>query len=167
MSIPIVSFIGWSGVGKTTYLERLIPLLKARGLRLALFKRDGHDFQMDTPGKDTWRLTQAGADVVAIANDFHAAVLFNRPAAFEALLAQIQDVDLILTEGYHTLPYPQIEIHRRGFEGLRCPNAEQLLAVVTDEPLPLELPQFGFDDLDGVCRLLLARCRPGSSVHPK
>lgn len=156
MSIPIISFVGWSGVGKTTYLERLIPVLKARGIRLALLKRDGHDFEMDRPGKDTWRFTHSGADVVAISNDSHAAVLLNRPTDFPELLKQVHDVDLILTEGYHTLSYPQIEIHRRGFGDLRCPHLEQLLAVVTDEPLPLELPQFGFDDLDAVCDFLLS-----------
>ena len=155
MSAPVISFIGWSGVGKTTYLERLIPVLKTQGIRLALLKRDSHNFQVDHPGKDTWRFTQAGANVVAIANDTHAAILFNRPTCFEDILAQIQDVDLILTEGYHTLPYPQIEIHRRGFGALRCSQLEHLLAVVTDEPLPLELPQFDFQDLNGICNLLL------------
>ena len=157
MSAPVVSFIGWSGVGKTTYLERLIPVLKGRGIRLALLKRDGHDFQMDRPGKDTWRFTQAGADVVAISNDSHAAVLLNRAVSFGDLLDQIHDVDLILTEGYHALPYPQIEIHRRGFGALRCSQPERLVAMVTDELLPLELPQFDFEDLDGVCSLLLRR----------
>jgi molybdopterin-guanine dinucleotide biosynthesis protein MobB len=154
-SPPIISFIGWSGVGKTTFLERLIPLLKSSGVRLALLKRDVHTFELDRAGKDTWRFTQAGADIVGIANDSHAAVLMNRPTDFEALLAQIRDVDLILTEGYHKLDLPQIEVHRKGFDRLRSPHPQRLLALVTDEALALDVPQFSLDDAEGVCRLLL------------
>jgi len=155
MNPPILSFIGWSGVGKTTYLERLIPLLKQHGLRLALMKQDGHEFEMDYPGKDTWRFTQAGVDVVTLANQGHAAVLLNRPTAFETLLAQIHDVDLILTEGYHTLPYPQVEVHRKGFETLRCIHPKQLLALVTDESFSLDVPQFSLDDPQALCDYIL------------
>ncbi|SFP08737.1 molybdopterin guanine dinucleotide biosynthesis accessory protein MobB [Oscillibacter sp. PC13] len=155
MTAPIISFIGWSGVGKTTFLERLIPALKARGIRLALLKQDGHEFDMDKEGKDSWRFTQSGADVVTIANQAHAAVLLNRPTDFSEILAHVRDVDLILTEGYHNLHYPQIEIHRKGFETLRCLYPDQLIALVTDEPLAADAPQFGFEDLEPVCRLLL------------
>ena len=157
MALPIISFIGWSGVGKTTFLERLIPLLKARGVRLALLKQDGHEFDMDKEGKDSWRFTQSGADVVAIANQTHAAVLLNRPTDFREILAHVRDVDLILTEGYHTLHYPQIEVHRKGFQDFRCLYPEQLIALVTDEPAAVQIPQFGFDDLDPVCQFLIGK----------
>lgn len=158
---PVVSFIGWSGVGKTTLLERLIPQLKAHGVRLALLKQDGHEFDVDRPGKDTWRMTQAGADLVAISNRAHAAVFLNRPTSFQELLGQVQGVDLVLTEGYHELDYPQIEVHRRGFDTLRCLDWGRLTAVVTDEPLPLPegIPQLGFEELDRLAGLLLERLR--------
>lgn len=66
--VPIITFVGKSGTGKTTLLEQLIPMLKARGLRLAVLKHDAHHFEMDKPGKDTYRFTAAGADVVTISN---------------------------------------------------------------------------------------------------
>ena len=154
MSVPIISFIGWSGVGKTTFLEKLISCLKKRGLRIALIKHDGHDFQMDTPGKDTWRFTQAGADVVAISNDRHGALLENRPISFAALLEKIRDVDLILTEGYDDERLPQVEIHRKGFPRLRAREPEKLLAVVSDEPIELAVPVFSFEDTEALSQLL-------------
>lgn len=154
MSAPVVSIIGWSGVGKTTFLEKLIPVLKGRGLRIALVKHDGHDFQMDTEGKDTWRFTRAGADVVGISNDRHGALLENRPLSFSELLLKIVGVDLILAEGFDDEALPQIEIHRAGFPQLRCKTPERLLAVVSDEPLNLVMPVFAFDELEAVADLI-------------
>jgi len=66
--IPVISFVGNSGVGKTTFLEKLIVILKARGYRLAAIKHDVHEFEVDYPGKDSWRLTQAGADIVVLSS---------------------------------------------------------------------------------------------------
>ena len=93
--IPIVSFVAWSGTGKTTFLEKLIPALKARGLRLCVMKHDAHEFQADREGKDSWRMTRAGADVTIVTNGKHAAVFENRPVSAEALLARVEGVDLI------------------------------------------------------------------------
>ena len=104
--IPIVSFVAWSGTGKTTFLEKLIPALKARGLRLCVMKHDAHEFQADREGKDSWRMTRAGADVTIVTNGKHAAVFENRPVSAEALLARVEGVDLILTEGYKHGPLP-------------------------------------------------------------
>lgn len=130
--IPVVSFVASSGTGKTTLLETLIPLLNGRGLRVGVLKHDAHDFEVDTPGKDSWRLTRAGAAVTVIASATHAAVMENRPRSPEELLAAIRDVDLILTEGYKHGPWPKIGLLRAG-KPLPIPR-EACLAVVTDRP---------------------------------
>ncbi|MBR2328291.1 MAG: molybdopterin-guanine dinucleotide biosynthesis protein B, partial [Clostridia bacterium] len=75
MNIPTYALVAFSNSGKTTFLEKLIPALKSRGLRVAVIKHDGHDFQLDKEGKDSWRITQAGADVTAIVSKTHAAIM--------------------------------------------------------------------------------------------
>ena len=149
MEIPVISFIGWSGSGKTTFLEKLIPVLRGRGLRLALVKYDGHDFQMDKPGKDTWRFSQAGAETVAIANVRHAALLENRPLSFREICGKIENVDLIIAEGWNLPELMKIELFRE-HESLRAQEPEKLCAVITDRPLELEVPQFGLEDFEAV-----------------
>ena len=99
-TIPVIAVAAWSGTGKTTLLGRLIPVLKERGLRVCVMKHDAHEFEVDRVGKDSWRMTRAGADVTILTNGAHAAILENRPVTAEALLEQVHDVDLVLTEGY-------------------------------------------------------------------
>ena len=103
-TIPVIAVAAWSGTGKTTLLERLIPVLKERGLRVCVMKHDAHEFEVDRVGKDSWRMTRAGADVTILTNGAHAAILENRPVTAEALLEQVHDVDLVLTEGYKHRP---------------------------------------------------------------
>ncbi len=83
MSIPVYSVVAWSGTGKTTILEQLIPVLKDHGLRVAVVKHDAHDFQVDEPGKDSYRMTQAGADLSVVTNDHHAAFMDSRHRSME------------------------------------------------------------------------------------
>ncbi len=155
MKIPVIGFIGWSGVGKTTFIEKLVPVLKKRGLKVAVVKRDGHDFKMDKEGKDTFRFTKAGADVVAISNLKHSALLDNRPHDFMSLLETIRGVDIIIAEGWQEYDIPQIEVHRSSFESLRSPEPNNLRAVITDEKLPIEIPQFGLDDQEPVADFIM------------
>lgn len=152
--IPVLTFIGWPGAGKTSLLEKLIPVLNAQGLRLALVKSDGHDFQLDRPGKDSWRFTQAGAAVTAIASASHAAILENRPLDFSALCARIRDVDLILGEGWHKLDLPQIEVFRDPARPLRCCRPERLLALVGPCRRDAALPHFDPNDVDGLAAFI-------------
>jgi len=156
MKIPVISFVGWSGVGKTTFLVKLISVLKERGIRLAILKQDGHEFDVDVEGKDTWRFSRAGADIVTIANGKHGAVMLNRETALDDLFAHITDIDLIITEGYHEREFPKIEVHRSCFDSLRCPDTAQLIALVTDEPLPNDVPQFSLDDPDSVADFVIS-----------
>jgi len=131
---PILSFVGNSGSGKTAYLEKLIPLLKAKGLRLGIVKSDAHDFDIDIPGKDSWRLSQAGADITMIASPQKVAIIekWEEKESLEQLALRMNDPDLVLTEGFRLSNPPKIEIRRAacGHEPIFGP--EQLFAVVTD-----------------------------------
>ena len=154
---PIITFVGKSGTGKTTLLEQLIPILKARGLRLAVLKHDAHHFEMDRPGKDTYRFTAAGADVVTISNSEKFA-LIERPQAeltVADIVSRLPAVDLVLTEGYKHSRYPKIEIHRAVLNRPLLTPEAQLLAVMTDEPLDVSAPQLPLEDLSGCAEIIL------------
>ena len=146
--IPIIGFAAWSGTGKTTLIEKLIPVLKRRGLRLGVVKHDGHRFDMDRPGKDSWRYTQAGAEVSLISSREQTALVERRELGLEQVLSRVQDVDLILVEGWKDGPFPKIGLSRAATgKGLPGP-AEHYMAVVTDEEFPFPCPRFGFDDIE-------------------
>ncbi len=157
---PIVSVVGRSDSGKTTFLEKLIPALKQRGIRLAVVKHDSHGFEMDRPGKDTWRLREAGADAVMISSPNQMALIrrgLEREATLDELAAMVDGmVDLVLTEGYKSGDKPKIEVSREVIMGgeLLC-RKEELLAVVADGPRSVDVPRFGLEDADGVADLLL------------
>lgn len=130
--IPIVSFVAYSGTGKTTFLERLIPKLKARGLKIAIVKHDGHRFEIDHEGKDSDRFTKAGADVTGLISSEKAVLMENRQTDPEDFLKKIDGVDLILTEGFKQGPWPKIMLHRKG-NGKPMPLLpEECLAVISD-----------------------------------
>ena len=117
MAAPyVMSIVGKSGSGKTTLLERLLPELRRRGLRVGVLKHHHHMSSFDTPGKDTYRLAEAGAELVVGASPVQVAV-FHRTegsADLDAVIAtHFADVDLVLTEGYKRGAYPKIEVHRR------------------------------------------------------
>lgn len=158
---PIVTFVGKSGAGKTTFLERLIPALKARGLRLALLKHDAHHFEMDKPGKDTYRFTAAGADVVTISNAEKFALIERPPQELhlQDIVSRLPQVDLVLTEGYKQSRYPKIEIHRAVLQRPLIAPPEQLLAIMTDEPLDSPAPQLSLEDVEGCADLLVEYAR--------
>ena len=146
MSIPVITFAAYSGTGKTTYLEKLLPCLKRRGLRVAVVKHDGHEFQMDTPGTDTYRLARSGADTVAILSSGKFALLERRSLQLEDALRHIRDVDLILTEGFKHGPYPKIALFRSGSGKPLAVEPQECLAVVSDVPLNVSCPLFPLDD---------------------
>ncbi len=154
---PVVVFVGLSGTGKTTFLEKLIPELKSRGLHLAVLKHDTHGFEMDKPGKDTYRMKAAGADSITICSGSKLAIIETLPEepSVSKILSKLQPVDLALVEGYKKSRYPKIEIHRAVLEKPLITDEADLLAVVTDEPLPVSKPQFDLEDAAGVASLLL------------
>lgn len=154
MSLPVYSFVAYSGTGKTTFLENLIPELKKLGLRVAAVKHDAHEFDIDHKGKDTWRLTQAGADITSISSATHAAVMENRPTTIESIISGFRDVDVVIAEGYKQKNYKKIGLYR---SSSRRPLAEiqgEYLAVCSDVPLDMSIPQFALDDYAGVARFI-------------
>lgn len=157
---PIVCIVGKSDSGKTTFLERLIPELKCRGLRLAVIKHHSHgDLDIDIPGKDTWRFSAAGSDQVWIISPNRLAqfVRLAQPVSLEEVAAGITGVDLILTEGFKRSHQPKIEVSRQALAGELLCRPDELIAVVADYALPVDLPQFGLEDAVGVADLLVER----------
>jgi len=156
-AIPIVSIVGRSGTGKTTLVERLLGELKARGYRVATIKHDTHTFEIDQPGKDSWRHAQAGSDVVVIASPDRLAIIrrLEREWSLDEIAALIEDVDIIITEGYKRGGKPKIEVSRRERGRGLVSQIDELVAVATDEPYPeLAVPQLALDDAAGLVDLI-------------
>ncbi len=147
MSAKIVSFVAKSGTGKTTLLEKVITELKRRGYRIGVIKHDAHRFDIDHPGKDSHRLTAAGADTMLISSPEKLAIVKQHtesPPVEELIATYFGDVDLILTEGFKKSGLPKIELHRKERSPTLLCRGEQhdpsLLAVASDEPLELDVP---------------------------
>ncbi len=165
MPPPVVSIVAKSGTGKTTLLEKLIAEMKKRGYRVGAVKHDAHSFSIDHEGKDSWRLTQAGADTMLITSpEKIAMVKQNRdqePPLTETIAAFCGDLDIVLTEGFKRSNMPKIEVHRgERSENLLCRGEEHdptLFAVASDSPLELDVPIFDINDAAGLCDLIVAR----------
>lgn len=144
--IPILGFAAFSGTGKTTLLTQLIPILKRQNLRIGLIKHSHHNFEIDQPGKDSYRLREAGAMTVLLASKHRRAIITEFEPAQEPRLAdQIRaigqlNLDLILVEGFKAELFPKIEIHRPSLnKPLLYPNDRNIIAVASDSRL--ELPE--------------------------
>lgn len=153
----IIALVGKSGSGKTTLLEKLIAELKQRGHKVAIVKHSHHANDLDTAEKDTWRFTRAGTELSAINSLDHLAIYRKIDHYFDPQEISnfvLWDYDILLTEGFKGSPYPKIEVHnaKQGKELLTDIN--QLLAVVTDEPLDIPVPQFTREDVSGIADLI-------------
>ena len=142
-----VSFVAKSGTGKTTLLEKVIAELKQRGYRVGCIKHDAHQFDIDHPGKDSHRLTAAGADTMLISSPAKLAIVKQHaeaPPIEELIATYFGDVDLILTEGFKKSGLPKIEVHRKERSATLLCRGENhdpsLIAVASDEPLDLDVP---------------------------
>jgi len=147
MKIKALSFVAKSGTGKTTLLEKVIRELKDRGYKLGVIKHDAHCFDIDHPGKDSHRLTAAGADTMLISSPEKLALIKRHPASppvDELLETYFGDVDIVLTEGFKKSGLPKIEINRRERSAtLICRGEEHdptLIAVATDQTLEVDVP---------------------------
>jgi molybdopterin-guanine dinucleotide biosynthesis protein B len=157
--IPIISVVGKSGVGKTTFLEKLIAELKRRGHRVAAIKHDVHGFEIDQPGKDSWRLAQAGSDSVVIASPRRLALIkrLDEEMPLGEIAALLTDIDIILTEGYKRGDAPKIEVSRQERGGELLCTPDELVAIVSDQSFDLDVPQFDLDGAGGIADLLERR----------
>ncbi|MDY0385251.1 MAG: molybdopterin-guanine dinucleotide biosynthesis protein B [Geobacter sp.] len=169
MPVPAVSFVAKSGTGKTTLLEQVIVELKQRGWRLGVIKHDAHRFDIDHPGKDSYRLTAAGADTMLISSPEKLAVVKKHQASppIEELIATyFADVDIVLTEGFKQSGLPKIEVHRAERSSTLLCRGEQhdptLRAVASDEPLELDVPVLNLNDPVEVARFVEERFLGGA-----
>jgi molybdopterin-guanine dinucleotide biosynthesis protein B len=154
---PIISFLGKAKRGKTTFLEKVIAELKRRGWRVATIKHHSHPgLELDRPGKDTWRMAQAGADRVVISSPGEFALIgsLEKEQTLDELAALLPDVDIILTEGYRQSDKPKIEVCLSARSKELICREDELLAIVSDLRFPFARPHFGLDDAAGVVDLL-------------
>jgi len=156
--IPIVSIVGKSNSGKTTMIEKLVPELMRRGYRVATIKHDVHGFEVDREGKDSWRHKQAGAHTVIISSPQKLALIrdMNHDAELAELRDQfIQEVDLILSEGFKRNNQPKIEVYRKEIHpDLLCMAEDNLLAIASNQPIDIGVPCFALDDAKGIVDLI-------------
>ncbi|MDT8452281.1 MAG: molybdopterin-guanine dinucleotide biosynthesis protein B [Gammaproteobacteria bacterium] len=136
---PVLGFSAYSGSGKTTLLVKVLPLLKARGLRVAMIKHAHHDFDIDQPGKDSYELRKAGAEQMLVASSYRRALITETPAGNEPQLAELlaelnlDIIDLVLVEGFRHLSFPKIELHRPSTrKDLIYPGDRNVVAVASD-----------------------------------
>lgn len=155
-AVPVVGLAGYSGSGKTTFLEKLIGELKARGYRVGVIKHTSHPVEFDRPGKDTWRHAKAGADVVALASQDNVAVVrkFKSAPGPEDVLPLVDGVDLIIVEGFKKGSWPKIEIIRDEVPERPVIPSEELLAVVGGSAPVEGAPFFGLEDAAAVADLI-------------
>ena len=161
----VFGFAGWSGSGKTTLIEQIIPILSARGLVVSLVKHAHHSFDVDQPGKDSFRHRQAGCREVLVSSATRWALVHELRGAAEIslddALARLSPCDIALVEGFKTAPIPKLEVWRGDVgKPLLHPQDPHILAIATDSPaaLPAEssrrLPVLGLDDYDAVATLV-------------
>jgi molybdopterin-guanine dinucleotide biosynthesis protein MobB len=174
---PAVSFVAKSGTGKTTLLEKVIGELARRGRRVGTVKHDAHSFEIDHEGKDSWRLTRAGASPMIISSPEKIALVqggLEGEVPLEEIISRFMgSADLVITEGYKTGNLPKIEVHRleRSPELLCVTRGgkildDGLIAVVSDEDLSLPVPLFPLDDPGAVCDFLEERFLGGRAPSP-
>ncbi|MHB1084815.1 MAG: molybdopterin-guanine dinucleotide biosynthesis protein B [Thiobacillus sp.] len=147
--MKIFGIAGFSGSGKTTLIERVLPELTARGLKVAVIKHTHHDYDLDRPGKDSWRAREAGAAAVLLSSDHRTALLTEHrdtPPTLNDLLAKLPPCDLVLIEGYKREAIPKLEVHRAETDQpwLFADDAH-ILAVASDVTAPNNFPRIDID----------------------
>ncbi|MFU8819169.1 MAG: molybdopterin-guanine dinucleotide biosynthesis protein B [Desulfurivibrio sp.] len=170
MAPPVIALVGKPDCGKTTLLEKLLPELTRRGYRVGTIKHHVHEFVMDTPGKDTWRHKQAGAHTVVLSSPTGIGLVrdTDRDLGVDELVARyFSELDLVIAEGYKRTALPKIEVYRREIhpEPLAGRDASWI-ALVSDPPLPGELPCFAPDQVAAIADFLKQRFlkAPGSPL---
>ena len=156
---PIISIVGNSNSGKTTLIEKLIPELKKRGYRVGVIKHAHHGFNIDKKGKDSWRHKVAGADTVLVSSPGKIAMVKDESCgSLDCLQPYFTDLDLVITEGYKREDKPKIEVFRKSVHPTPvCTNNDHLMAMVTDSEIDIEVPTFGFEEVESIADLIETR----------
>ncbi|EIJ68566.1 molybdopterin-guanine dinucleotide biosynthesis protein MobB [Pasteurella bettyae] len=157
--IPMLGITGYSGSGKTTLLEKLIPQLITLGIRVAVIKHTHHNVQTDKPGKDSWRMKEAGANQVIITCDERWAIMTEtpqQPATLDYLAKQFDpaQLDLILVEGFKQEPIAKILLHRQNMEKPLPSLDEYVIATATDYPLHTFVPHLDINNIVQIAQFI-------------
>jgi molybdopterin molybdotransferase len=160
---PVLGFAAFSGTGKTTLLEKLIPQLTARGIRIGLVKHAHHAFDIDQPGKDSYRLRKAGAQQVLIASSQRQALMTENTTLQEPRLddlltrLDLDNIDLVLVEGFRHVAFPKIELHRKVLgKTLLHPEDPDIIAVASDHLADCgDLPALDINDTAAIAAFII------------
>jgi molybdopterin-guanine dinucleotide biosynthesis protein B len=157
-------FAGWSGSGKTTLIEKLIPRFTARGLRVSLVKHAHHTFDVDQPGKDSWRHRHAGASEVLVTSSRRWVLMHELRGAqepsFEEQVKHLSPCDLLIVEGFKHAAIPKLEVWRAATgEGMLHPQDPHIVAVASDAKVDTKLPLLDLNDDAGIAEFILRHLR--------
>ena len=168
----LFGFAGWSGSGKTTLIERLVPRLAARGLTVSLVKHAHHSFDVDQPGKDSWRHRQAVCTEVLVTSAMRWALVHElrgqSELALDEAIARISPCDLLLVEGFKAAAVPKLEIWRKSLgEPMLFPDDPHIRAIASDDPDSFagRLTAFALDDIDAIATFVLAEATGGEALR--
>jgi molybdopterin-guanine dinucleotide biosynthesis protein B len=158
--MKVISIAGYSGSGKTTLIERVVPVLVREGLRVSLVKHAHHEFDVDQPGKDSWRHRHAGCTEVLLSSSKRWALMHELRGAAEPLLQDqlkhLSPCDVVIVEGYKAEPIPKIEVRLKGAHTPALyPDDPNVVAVATDDVLDTQLPQLDANDPEAVARFII------------
>lgn len=161
----VIGLAGWSGAGKTTLLARLIPHLIGQGLRVSTIKHAHHAFDVDVPGKDSWRHREAGASEVLVSSAHRFALMHElrgeRELELPELIARLKPVDLVIVEGFKRAPHRKIEVYRAALgKPLLHPDDPAIVAIACDPMMDAVLPMAHLDDIERIAAMALAAAAP-------
>ncbi len=158
MRTLFVGFIGYSGSGKTTLIERLIERFSSKGYRVGAVKHDAHNFEIDYPGKDSYRMKHAGAKRVVLSSKSKLALVEDRESEMplEEIKKLFGDCDIVFVEGYKLEDLPKVEVHRSGVGGdyLFKKGIKNIMLVVTDEDVEADVPTLRIDNFEEIALFL-------------
>ena len=168
----IIGLAGWSGSGKTTLVTSVIPVLVGRGLKVATVKHAHHEFDIDQPGKDSWRHRAAGASEVVIVSSRRWAIVHELGEEPEPpladMLAKLSSADLVIVEGFKRHAHPKLEVYRAAIgKPLLHPDDDCIVAIATDAPMPgAQVPVLMLDDIERIADMLQAEALPREQIGP-